>query len=75
MLIAKRVPGSVQCCTCKKRDASRPALAGLDNYTALRGPLEASQLADVERIQRAYVHLATLVDDLLSYNKLAAGQS
>jgi hypothetical protein len=41
----------------------------------LRGPLEASQLADVERIQRAYVHLATLVDDLLSYNKIAAGQS
>jgi PAS domain S-box-containing protein len=57
----------------------RTALSAIGGYADLltlgvRGPLTSPQLADVDRIQHAYQHLAKLVDDLLRYNKLSAGQ-
>ena len=57
----------------------RTGLSAVGGYTELleigaRGPLSAAQLADVARIHRAYDHLARIVDDLLSYNKMSGGQ-
>jgi PAS domain S-box-containing protein len=57
----------------------RTALGAIGGYAELlmlgiHGSLSDQQAADIERIQRAYTHLARLVDDLLSYNKLSAGQ-
>jgi PAS domain S-box-containing protein len=57
----------------------RTALSAIGGYAdllimGLRGPMTDVQLGDVDRIQHAYHHLATLVDDLLSYNKLASGR-
>jgi signal transduction histidine kinase len=39
----------------------------------LRGPLTDVQTIDVRRIASAYRHLAKLVDDLLSYNRIVSG--
>jgi len=52
------------------------AIGGCADLVTLgvRGPLTSPQLADVDRIQHVYQHLATLVDDLLRSNKLWAGQ-
>jgi PAS domain S-box-containing protein len=57
----------------------RTALGAIGGYAELltlgiHGNLTEQQTGDVERIQRAYTHLARLVDDLLSFNKLTAGQ-
>lgn len=57
----------------------RTALSAIGGYTelltmGLRGPLSDEQKADMDRIQRANHHLAILVDDLLSYSKITAGQ-
>jgi len=57
----------------------RTALGAIGGYAELlslgiHGALSVQQIGDVERIQRAYAHLARLVDDLLSFNKLSAGQ-
>jgi PAS domain S-box-containing protein len=57
----------------------RTALSAIGGYAELlelgvRGPLGASQLSDVRRIQRAYQHLSSVVDDLLSYSRLVAGR-
>jgi len=57
----------------------RTALAAIGGYSemlemGLRGPLTAPQATDIRRIHHAYEHLAHLVDDLLSYSKLVAGQ-
>jgi PAS domain S-box-containing protein len=40
----------------------------------LRGPVTAEQRADVERIKRASQHLLGLINDILSFAKLEAGQ-
>jgi PAS domain S-box-containing protein len=58
----------------------RTALGAIGGYAellsmGLRGPMSGEQLADLDRIHHAYKHLARLVDDLLSYNKIAAGRS
>ena len=57
----------------------RTALGAIGGYAELlslgiHGALSEQQVGDVERIQRAYAHLARLVDDLLSFNKLTAGR-
>jgi PAS domain S-box-containing protein len=57
----------------------RTALSAIGGYAELlemgvRGPLNEAQLADVQRIRSAYDHLATIVDDLLSYSSLVAKQ-
>jgi PAS domain S-box-containing protein len=57
----------------------RTALAAIGGYAemlelGIRGPLTEPQRADVARIHRANDHLAHIVDDLLSYTRLAARQ-
>jgi PAS domain S-box-containing protein len=57
----------------------RTALGAIGGYAELltlgiHGTLTDEQAGDVERIHRAYTHLARLVDDLLSFNKLTAGR-
>lgn len=57
----------------------RTALSAIGGYaelleTGVRGPLTAVQAADVRRIQRASLHLARLVDDLLNYSRLTRGK-
>ncbi|MGH7617106.1 MAG: histidine kinase dimerization/phospho-acceptor domain-containing protein, partial [Gemmatimonadaceae bacterium] len=56
----------------------RTPLSAIGGYSefltmGLRGPLSDEQRTDVERIHRAYEHMARVVDDLLNYRKLAAG--
>jgi PAS domain S-box-containing protein len=56
----------------------RTGLSAIGGYAELlalgvRGPLSNEQLDGVTRITGAYSHLAHLVDDLLSYSKLASG--
>jgi PAS domain S-box-containing protein len=55
----------------------RTPLSAIGGYTellsmGLRGPLSDEQQLDVQRIRRAYEHLARIVDDLLNFNKLVA---
>lgn len=55
----------------------RTPLTAIGGYTellsmGLRGRLTDDQLVDVNRIHRAYEHLARIVDDLLNFNKLVA---
>ena len=57
----------------------RTPLAAIAGFTELlslgvRGPLSEAQRADIERIHRAYEHMARVVDDLLSFSKISAGQ-
>jgi signal transduction histidine kinase len=57
----------------------RTPLAAIGGYVDLllmgtRGPLNAPQLQDLQRIHRAYEHLLHIVNDLLSYHRLMAGQ-
>lgn len=40
----------------------------------IRGPVTAEQRKDLERIRRAQQHLLTLIDDILNFAKLEAGQ-
>jgi len=56
----------------------RTVLSAIGGYaelleTGARGALSAAQEQDVRRIHRAYRHLASLVDDLLSYSSLSRG--
>lgn len=56
----------------------RTVLSAIGGYaelleTGVRGALSDMQEQDVRRIQRAYRHLAALVDDLLSYSRLTRG--
>lgn len=52
------------------------AIAGFTELLAmgLRGPISEEQRTDIERIHRAYEHMARVVDDLLSYNKVSGGR-
>jgi len=57
----------------------RTALGAIGGYAELlslgvHGALSEQQIGDVDRIHRAYAHLARLVDDLLNFNKLTAGR-
>jgi signal transduction histidine kinase len=57
----------------------RTALGAIGGYAEMltlgvHGHLTDEQSSDVNRIQRAYAHLARLVDDLLNLNKASAGQ-
>ena len=57
----------------------RTPLAAIAGYAdmlllGIRGPLTASQQADVQRIQAAQAHILRLVDDLVGYSKLETGQ-
>ena len=56
----------------------RTPLAAIAGFTellsmGLRGPLSEEQKLDIDRIHRAYEQMARVVDDLLSYSKVAAG--
>jgi PAS domain S-box-containing protein len=58
----------------------RTALAAIGGYADLlamgvRGPLTQIQLGDVSRIQQAHTHLASIVNDLLTFSKLVAGRA
>lgn len=52
------------------------AIAGFTELLAmgLRGPVSDQQRVDIDRIHRAYEHMARVVDDLLSYNKVTGGR-
>ena len=57
----------------------RTALSAIGGYAEMlemgvRGPLTEPQATDIRRIHHAYEHLTRVVDDLLSYSKLVAGQ-
>jgi PAS domain S-box-containing protein len=57
----------------------RTPLAAIGGYVemlqmGLRGPLNEQQELDLARIHRAYEHLSHIVNDLLGYHKLVAGQ-
>ena len=57
----------------------RTGLAAIGGFAELlemgiHGALTPMQLADIRRIRSAYEHLGLVVDDLLSYGKMVAGQ-
>jgi signal transduction histidine kinase len=57
----------------------RTALTAIGGFADLlelgvHGSLNEVQRGDVERIQRAYQHLARVVEDLLSYGRIASGR-
>lgn len=57
----------------------RTPLAAIAGFTellsmGLRGPLSEEQRLDIERIHRAYEHMARVVDDLLNYSKVTGGR-
>jgi signal transduction histidine kinase len=57
----------------------RTPLAAISGYAELlaldiRGPLNESQRADIQRIQQAQSHIIRLVEDLVGYSKLETGR-